>query len=218
MSNHVNDVSVIVKKFIFDQFVENGKKEDIVVFHNSCGNISVIKTTSNGINTYITLGASAYEMNIKRKDLRHTELVACSTDHITKEQEEFLVKSLCEFIPCVVDRDEYLGEYHTMDWPRKEKQQLFNYDFFLLLRAAETLELKNKSIQFLVLLPLYEQERDWIVTPGWWDKFSGKNELDIAIAYGTYFLEYCVETYPYNEFFCVDYFRECADKKRLLIF
>ena len=212
MLNYLHKESIIVKKYILDQFVEKGKEEDIIVFHDSRGDISVIKTTSNSINTYITLGAGAREMNIKRKDLRYTELVACSTDQITKEQEEFLVKKLCEFIPSAVDRNEYVGEYHTMDWPQKEKQHLFNYDFFMLLRAAEPLELKNKSIQFLILLPLYAQERNWIVTPGWWDKFSGKNELDMAIAYGTYFLEYCVETYPSNEFFCVDYFRDCADK------
>ena len=180
MLNYLPKESIIVKKYILDQFVEKGKEEDVVVFHDSHSDISVIKTTSNGINTYITLGAGAREMNIKRKDLRYTELVACSTDQITKEQEEFLMKKLCEFIPRAADRNEYLGEYHTMDWPQKEKQHLFNYDFFMLLRAAEPLELKNKSIQFLILLPLYAQERNWIVTPGWWDKFSGKNELGDA--------------------------------------
>lgn len=60
--------------------------------------------------------------------------------------------------------DTWLGTGHTMD-ASKEFKEAFGYDFFALKKLSLSVNLTgiDEDIDFLLLVPIYEAEREWCV-------------------------------------------------------
>lgn len=203
-----------VLNYILQQF--STEKSVVNILNDDEHSISVVKITENGFNTYVTIGAGAYKMNSKLRHKQRCELVMCSTDQITDEQEKYIVDQLRASIYCCIEKGEHLYEFHTIDWcVSDEDPDCFDYKFFLFLRAAEPYQTSAKTVNFLVMLPLYKDERNWIATPTIVDRFTRCDPYEMSVRYSGVLLEHYAEIYLSDEHFNVNVSRD-QDHPKLL--
>ena len=217
----INEIS-LVKEYILNQFASNDAVIE-TISTNEETQISVLKILEKENNIYVTLGASGYMITNKlRKDMQFFEFIVMSSKAITKEQERVIVDNLHKVILWCQKSYYPLGELHTIDLMSEGKPNLFNYSTFMMLRAAKPLELKNRCVQFMLALPLFAEESNWLDTEPKKDFLFSRNPAKVSREYTGHFLSLLFKCFAGSEIFYIDSLREdssrCAEENVRLPF
>lgn len=115
--------------------------------------------------TFVTFGMGARKMNTPNYAKR-CELVMCATKNISTESKESFIISgeLVRISKFPFREDTWLGTGHTMD-ASEQFHEAFGYDFFAFKKLSLSASLTgiDEDIDFLLLVPIYEEEREWCV-------------------------------------------------------
>ena len=115
--------------------------------------------------TFVTFGMGARNMNTPN-NAKRCELVMCATKNIaTQSKESFIISGeLARISKFPFREDTWLGTGHTMD-ASEEFKEAFGYDFFAFKKLSLSAKLTgiDEDIDFLLLVPIYAEEREWCV-------------------------------------------------------
>ncbi len=133
--------------------------------------ISINENEEDGTFTFVTFGMGARKMNCPFPDYSRTELLMFSSPEMKNGSESN--PNLKQLIACgqltrlskyPFANDTWIGPGHTINATDKFRET-FGYEFFLFLEYNQSPELsKIGKVRFLMAVPVYEDERDWIVT------------------------------------------------------
>ena len=121
--------------------------------------------SKNADRTFVTFGMGARKMNTPN-NAKRCELVMYSTKNIaTESKESFIISGeLARISKFPFREDTWLGTGHTMD-ASEEFKETFGYDFFAFKKLSLSAKLTgiDEDIDFLLLVPIYAEEREWCV-------------------------------------------------------
>lgn len=121
--------------------------------------------SKDGNKIFVTCGMGARAMNTPL-GLKRCELViqARSRLPVTSENAIILAGELTKISKFPFREDTWLGTGHTMD-ASKEFKETFGYDYFAFMKMPISAELPGikENIDFLLVVPIYEAEREWCV-------------------------------------------------------
>ena len=101
-----------LKEYILQNFVNKDEKSVVEVLESFANkNVTVIKISQGGTNTYITNGLSNNPMSVKNKALQYVEFVVRSTNKISIHVEKNLVEMMANSLP--LKDNGFLHEFHT---------------------------------------------------------------------------------------------------------
>lgn len=124
----------------------------------------IIKT-STGEKQFITCGMGAREMNTPN-NYKRCELVMLASNRFVATREEAMILSaeIVRISKFPFREDTWVGTGHTIDASQKFKETFgFDYFAFVKLPISVTLPGIDDDINFLLAVPIYEDEREWCV-------------------------------------------------------
>ncbi len=162
MPTYTSEEKAIMYDYILKQFSTPNASVD-TVYNDAENDISVLRISTNEHYIYVTLGASFHQINNKvRKDMMQFEMIMLASKSITDNQEKAIVEQLPHFVTSYKEKNQHLGELHTIDWITEINANCFKYPTFMLLQASPALEINKNTIHFMISLPLLEDEINWI--------------------------------------------------------
>ena len=121
--------------------------------------------SKDGNKIFVTCGMGARAMNTPF-GLKRCELViqARSRLPVTTENAMILAGELTKISKLPFREDTWLGTGHTM-YASEEFKEAFGYDFFAFKKLSISANLTgiDEDIDFLILVPIYAEERQWCV-------------------------------------------------------
>lgn len=115
--------------------------------------------------TFVTFGMGARKMNTPNNVKRCELVIHATRDMKVPSKESFIASGeLARISKFPFREDTWLGTGHTMN-VSKEFKEAFGYDFFALKKLSLSANLTgvDEDIGFLLLVPIYEAEREWCV-------------------------------------------------------
>lgn len=132
--------------------------------------------------TYVTFGMGARDMNSPFEGWKRTELVMSASEQFDAHSKSgmILAGELTGLSKFPFRNDTWFGPGHTVG-ASKEFQNAFGYDCFIFFSPNLFTEITDiGKVNFLVAVPIYNDEREWIMKNGsfaflaaLWDKFDG---------------------------------------------
>lgn len=177
-----------IQQFISDNFGNHGEfvahelESDFV--HTD---VAIIAPPSSD-KTFVTFGMGARKMETP-VNLKRCELVmsVCGDIDIQSNESFIIANELTKISKFPFREETWLGTGHTIDASKRFKET-FGYDYFAFRKLSLSAKLTGikEDINFLIAVPIYEQEREWCVnnhTLALLDKlneiYNGK-ELDVG--------------------------------------
>ena len=121
--------------------------------------------TNDGDKIFVTCGMGARAMETPY-GCRRCELVMHARNRlpVTSETAMILAGELTKISKFPFREETWLGTGHTMDVSKKFKET-FGYDYvaFMKLPHSASLTGKKEDVDFLLAIPIYEEEREWCV-------------------------------------------------------
>ena len=115
--------------------------------------------------TFVTFGMGARPMHTPFGD-RRIELVICASPKVDVHSEDALglAGEVTHISKYPFREDTWLGEGHTINASEDFKER-FGYDYFAFWDLGLSFRPTGipEDVQFLALVPLYEEEREWMV-------------------------------------------------------
>ena len=124
----------------------------------------IIKTPT-GEKQFITCGMGAREMNTPN-NFKRCELVMLASNRfvVTREEARVLSAELVRISKFPFRNETWLGTGHTIDTSENFKETFgFDYFAFLKLPLSASIPGIDDYINFLLVVPIYEGEREWCV-------------------------------------------------------
>ena len=121
--------------------------------------------------TFVTFGMSARAMDAPHPDLEHVELLMCASEALEPNSKEamVLISEMVRLSKYPFRNQTWLGHGHTID-ASGDFKETFGFDAFALI-CDEAIEIDGiGKVEFLLAVPIYEQEREWIMET---DTFGG---------------------------------------------
>ena len=154
-----------VEKFVEEKF---GSHYDYIVHEIESEyvhtDIFVVKSRS-GEKQFITCGMGAREMSAPNK-FKRCELVMMASNRfvITREEGMTLATELVGISKFPFREETWIGTIHTIN-ASEEFKEMFGYDYFVFVRMPQSTKLTgiDDDINFLMMVPIYEEEREWCV-------------------------------------------------------
>ena len=125
----------------------------------------LIRKNENGETVFASLGMGAREMKTPREGYERTELVMFCADEIEVDTEESfqLASTVNGMTKYPFLNDTWFGTGHTVSMSQSDKEK-YGYDAFALLENTEPTEVTDLGVvHFLTMIPIYEDEREWIM-------------------------------------------------------
>ncbi len=121
--------------------------------------------TDDGETVYASFGMGAKEMNCPRKGYERAELVmhASPETELNSEKSGKLASAVVNMTKYPFRNNTWFGTGHTVDANPSYKEE-FGFDAFALLEMADAADISDVGIvRFLTMIPIYQDERDWIM-------------------------------------------------------
>ena len=127
----------------------------------------LISKASDGYLYFATFGMGAGEMNAPEKEFMRAEMILMSNEVDKDEKKLVIAEELISLSKYPFENNTWFGMGHTA-YASKTFKEHFGYDAFLFipLSFTEALEIDEKKINYYVLLPIYKEEREWLIENG----------------------------------------------------
>lgn len=126
---------------------------------------TMIVTAENGGKAFVTFGMGAREME-SPFGAKRCELVMFSGENFDIQSDEFhiIATEITRISKFPFREDTWIGMGHTLDTSAKFKET-FGYEYFAFKKLPFRTHLSgiDEEIEFLQLIPIYEEEREWCV-------------------------------------------------------
>lgn len=122
-------------------------------------------TPENDQCTFITMGMGARKMNSPTETQRCELIMHASKGlSISGEKSRIIANELIRISKFPFRNDTWLGCGHTVDTSTIFKET-FGYDYFIFKELPLVAELSDikEDIKFLLVIPMYKEERDWCI-------------------------------------------------------
>lgn len=125
---------------------------------------TIVLGTKSSEKVFATFGVSARAQYAPFTELERIELVMWSSPKLKKKEDNALVCSeLCRISKYPFKNNTWFGPGHTLPLSKSMKER-FGYDYYVFYGPILHCELENIGIvSFLMLIPIYEDECEWIV-------------------------------------------------------
>lgn len=154
-----------IQQFISDHFGKGGGYVAHEIKSEYVHTDTMLIAPKNTDRTFVTFGMGAGKMNTPN-NAKRCELVMYATSDIEiPSKESFIISNeLTRISKFPFREDTWLGTGHTMDASEEFKKN-FGYDFFAFKKLSMSANLTgiDEDIDFLLLVPIYEEEREWCV-------------------------------------------------------
>ena len=120
------------------------------------------------LKVYASIGMGAKEMNSPIESFQNIELMGFASEKLDIKSEEPLIIAgeLTRLTKFPFSENTWFGPGHTVN-ASEEFKKAFGYDYFLFTYSGFSLEVSDiGNINYLTLIPLYENERNYIVENG----------------------------------------------------
>ena len=182
-----------VMDFIEEKFGKGERTGDGWVVHELTSeyiHTDVVITENDDYQHFVTCGMGVREMpNCKvfiDKAFKRIELflVGSKERAFTDYEKGILAGELCRITKYPFRSGNFVGPGHTID-ASEEFKKLFGYDYFLFYGPFEELNVDELGeIYFLTLIPIYEEEREWMVNNNsfaWLFAFFNSEDWDLVV-------------------------------------
>jgi hypothetical protein len=120
------------------------------------------------LKVFASIGMGAKEMNSPTDSFQNIELMGFASEKLDIKSEESLIIAgeLTRLTKFPFSENTWFGPGHTVN-VSEEFHKVFGYDYFLFTYSGFSLEVSDiGNINYLTLIPLYENERNFIVKNG----------------------------------------------------
>lgn len=120
------------------------------------------------LKVFASIGMGAKEMNSPTDSFQNIELMGFASEKLDVKSEESLIIAgeLTRLTKFPFSVNTWFGPGHTVN-VSEEFHKIFGYDYFLFTYSGFSLEVSDiGNINYLTLIPLYENERNYIVENG----------------------------------------------------
>ena len=199
----------VVKDYILEQYAQNAESVEILPEDEQTG-ISVVKILRADDITYVTLGVGAYLLkNSYRRDMQNFELVALASRAVSDEQEACIVAKLYRIVFKRLEEQNVVLEWLPRRvWLGEEEEKFFERTSVILLRASQPLECNKKTIQFMLALPLYQEEAVWLLQRVIKDWNYRRDPVGVLMHHGSLFIKHFTDRFHEKEACYLDGSRE----------
>lgn len=128
----------------------------------------LIIDNKNDLKVFASMGMGARAMNTPDNDFNNIELMCFASQDLDVSSEETLLiaNAIVRTTKFPFSDNTWFGPGHTINVSDDFKEQ-FGYDYFLFLYSGFTTVISGiGNVNYLILIPLYSEERDWIVKNG----------------------------------------------------
>ncbi len=128
----------------------------------------LVHKNADGKMVYASFGMGAREMNCPREGYERAELVmhASPETEIQTEKNMMLANTIVNMTKYPFLNDTWFGTGHTVDVNSSFRNE-FGFDAFALLEMSEPCYMQDLgTVHFLTMIPIYKDERDWIIENG----------------------------------------------------
>ena len=154
-----------IETFIADKFGEGGGYVIHELTSEYVHTDVSFATTPDGKRAFVTYGMGARTMQTPKGDKR-VELCLCATSDIEmmSEQSALISSELVRLSKYPFKNDSWFGTGHTINASDEFKKE-FGYDCFAFSESTISAKLSDldEEINFLFLVPIYKEERDWCI-------------------------------------------------------
>ena len=161
-----------VMDFIEKKFGSGKKNKEGLISHEITSeyiHTDVVVTGNNEYQHFVSCGMGAREMCnwavMGQEELKRIEvMLAVSPDYeLDYEEKGFLCSELTRVTKFPFRENTFFGPGHTINASKRFKEK-YGYDYFLFFLPIEQVKVGGiGTIYFLPLIPIYEEERDWMV-------------------------------------------------------
>ncbi len=120
------------------------------------------------LKVFASIGMGAKEMNSPTDSFQNIELMGFASEKLDIKSEESLIiaSELTRLTKFPFSENTWFGPGHTVN-ASEEFHKVFGYEYFLFTYSGFSLEVSDiGNINYLTLIPLYENERNYIVENG----------------------------------------------------
>ncbi len=128
----------------------------------------LVQKNEDGEIVFGSFGMGAREMNCPRPNYERAELVMHASPDIEVQTTECfdLANTVVNMTKYPFLNDTWFGTGHTVDANSSYKEK-YGYDCFALLEMADPADVTDLGmVHFLTMIPIYEDEREWIMENG----------------------------------------------------
>lgn len=128
----------------------------------------MLKKNTDGEMVYASFGMGAREMNCPRAGYERAELIMHASPEIEMKTEKNikLASTVVNMTKYPFLNSTWFGTGHTVDAHPKYKKK-FGFDAFALLEMSDPADITDLgTVHFLTMIPIYDDERDWIMENG----------------------------------------------------
>ena len=160
-----------VTDFIEEKFGSGGKRKGLISHEITSEYIhtDVVVTGNNDYQHFVTSGMGAREMSnwmiIAEEELKRLELffILSRKYKLSEKDKLILCAELTRITKYPFRNNTFFGPGHTIDASREFKER-FGYGYFLFFVPVEKMCVENiGDVHFIPLIPIYEEEREWMV-------------------------------------------------------
>ena len=121
----------------------------------------------NDLKIFATVGMGARQMDAPNESLQNIEIMGFTSKKLElKRENSILTNELVRLTKLPFSENTWFGPGHTVN-ASEEFKKVFGYDYFLFTYSGFSLEVSDiGNINYLTLIPLYENERNYIVENG----------------------------------------------------
>ncbi|GEM_PF-5534380 len=154
-----------VLSYILDYLKDyNGQKQGIDVdrCHYVNPEIMVLSDDSDEL-AFATIGMGANSMNAINSADRNCEIIAYASKDVEKGSRDFsvIVEEITGLVNYPFENDTYLSNGHIV-MLSESFRETFGYPYAMLFSIFEPLKLNEKIVNFLLFIPVYRDETEWI--------------------------------------------------------
>ena len=160
-----------VMDFIEEKFGGGGKRRGQVAHEITSEYIhtDVVITRNKDYQHFVTCGMGVREMRnwviMAEEELKRLELffILSRKYKLSEKDKLILCGELTRITKYPFRNNAFFGPGHTID-ASKEFKERFNYSYFLFFVPVEKMCVENiGDVHFIPLIPIYEEEREWMV-------------------------------------------------------
>lgn len=183
----------MVMDFIEEKFGKGERTGDAWIVHELTSeyiHTDVVIAENDDYQHFVTCGMGVREMPncmpFGDKAFKRIELFLVGSKERTFNDYEkrVLAGELCSITKYPFRNNTFLGPGHTIDASAQFKE-LFGYDYFLFYGPFEELSVDELGdVYFLTLIPIYEEEREWMVNNNsfaWLFAFFNREDWDLVV-------------------------------------
>ncbi len=154
-----------IQKFITENFGTESEFMSHEIYSEYVHTDVQISTNEKGVKSFVTFGMSAREMIPSISGFESIELVMSTSKDFDEKSKEaaVVISDLQTLSKFPFRKNTCFGPGHTINVSKNFKET-FGYDFVVFYDLGLTFKMsKSKEVKFLLAIPVYKEERDWMV-------------------------------------------------------